>query len=253
MSLSVELNVQSIASDKTMKKVYQLSDLSNREILDHGAEKPAKLAVIGYPVEHSSSPQMHQAALDAMGMDIRYIRLELKEHELAPAITQMQKLGFYGCNVTVPHKLNIIKECKTLSSDAQAMGVVNTIHFNINSSHTITGHNTDAYGLIKAIKDDFSINVNDLKVMILGTGGGAGRAAATQCARIGCQKLWLINRTLAKAQDLAKQLQNSTELKIHALEPNSKYITNAINEVDLIINDRIVEFDTIEGGVNITV
>ena len=66
-----------------MKDVYQLADLSSREILDAGADKPARLAVIGHPVSHSASPAMHQAALDAQGKGIRYIRLEVEPGHVA--------------------------------------------------------------------------------------------------------------------------------------------------------------------------
>ena len=66
-----------------MKDVYQISDLSSRDTLDQGADKPARLAVIGYPVAHSASPAMHQAALDALGVDARYIRLEVEPGQVA--------------------------------------------------------------------------------------------------------------------------------------------------------------------------
>ena len=153
-----------------MKDVYQLADLSSREILDAGADKPARLAVIGHPVSHSASPAMHQAALDAQGKDIRYIRLEVEPGQVAEALQQMKQLDFIGCNVTVPHKFEVMDCCDELSEDARAMGAVNTVIF---GDQTL-GHNTDAPGLVRAIREDFGIDLADLKVMIVGVGGGAG-------------------------------------------------------------------------------
>ena len=128
-----------------MKDVYQLADLSSRETLDAGADKPARLAVIGHPVSHSASPAMHQAALDAQGKDIRYIRLEVEPEQVAEALQKMKQLDFIGCNVTVPHKFEVMDCCDELSEDARAMGAVNTVIF---GDQTL-GHNTDAPGLVR--------------------------------------------------------------------------------------------------------
>ncbi len=224
-----------------MKDVYQISDLSSRSTLDQGADKPARLAVIGYPVAHSASPAMHQAALDALAVDARYIRLEVAPGQVAEAVSRMKELEFIGCNVTVPHKLEVIDSCDDLSEDARALGAVNTLIF---GDQTL-GHNTDAPGLVRAIHEDFGIDLADLKVMIVGVGGGAGRAVATQCSRIGCAQLWLVNRTLEKAGDLAKQLLVFSEQtqrlegpgeKLYAMTPDDPSIVEAAGHADLIIN-----------------
>ena len=224
-----------------MKDVYQISDLSSRETLDAGADKPARLAVIGHPIGHSCSPAMHQAALDAQGKDMRYIRLEVEPGQVSEAVKLMQDLDFIGCNVTVPHKFEVIDCCDELSEDANAMGAVNTLIF----GKKTLGHNTDAAGLVRAIHEDFSIDLADLKVMIVGVGGGAGRAVATQCARIGCAKIWLVNRTLEKAQQLMSELETLGNEQHHlegpgerftAMSPDDPSITEAASNAELIIN-----------------
>ena len=224
-----------------MKDVYQLADLSSREILDAGADKPARLAVIGHPVSHSASPAMHQAALDAQGKDVRYIRLEVEPGQVAEALQQMKQLDFIGCNVTVPHKFEVMDYCDDLSEDARAMGAVNTVIF---GDQTL-GHNTDAPGLVRAIREDFGIDLADLKVMIVGVGGGAGRAVATQCARIGCDQIWLVNRTLEKAQNLLTVLESQVGQINHLAGPGERFtamtpedpgIVEAAGHAELIIN-----------------
>lgn len=224
-----------------MKEVYQISDLSSRATLDAGAEKPARLAVIGHPVDHSASPAMHQAALDAQNKDMRYIRIDVEPGQVAEAIKRMQDLEFIGCNVTVPHKLEAKDCCDELSEDAQAIGAVNTVIF----GGRILGHNTDASGLVGAIREDFGIDLADLKVMILGVGGGAGRAAAIQCARIGCDQIWLVNRTLEKARLLMEELDASSKHserlegpgeRFYAMSPEDPEISEAAGHAELIIN-----------------
>ena len=96
-----------------MKQVYTLEDLASRELLDAGADKPARLAVIGWPVAHSASPRMHQPALDAAGIDARYIRLDIEPGQVGEAFARMRALGFIGCNVTVPHKLEAMEHCES--------------------------------------------------------------------------------------------------------------------------------------------
>lgn len=224
-----------------MKDVYQISDLYSRETLDHGADKPARLAVIGYPVSHSASPAMHQAALDEQGENVRYIRLEVPPGHVSEAVERMKELDFIGCNVTVPHKFEVIDCCDELSEDARNLGAVNTLIF---GDQTL-GHNTDASGLVRAIREDFGIDLADLKVMILGVGGGAGQAIAKQCARIGCDQLWLVNRTLEKAQSLAVELSAYKNHPNHlegpgerfcVLAPDDPAMVEASGHADLIIN-----------------
>ncbi|BDS05532.1 shikimate dehydrogenase (NADP+) [Oceaniferula spumae] len=205
-----------------MKDVYQISDLESRDLLDEGAEKPARLAVIGNPVAHSASPAMHQAALDAGDMDMRYIRLEVEPGQVAEAFSRMAELGFIGCNVTVPHKLEAMECCDEHSEDALAIGVVNTVLFPSENNSKTIGHNTDGPGLARAIREEFSVDLADLRVMIVGVGGGAGRAIATQCARLGCEQLWLVNRTLEKAETLAEELHQYYDHDEHLQGPGDQ-------------------------------
>ncbi|RYD40425.1 MAG: shikimate dehydrogenase, partial [Verrucomicrobiaceae bacterium] len=155
-----------------MKTVYTLDDLASRELLDAGADKPARLAVIGQPIAHSASPEMHQAALDAHGIDARYIRIEIAPGQVGEGFRRMRELGFIGCNVTVPHKLEAMEHCE-VHPDARALGAVNTIRFDAGVTR---GFNTDGPGFASAVEDDFGVRFADLKVVIAGAGGGAGQA-----------------------------------------------------------------------------
>ena len=138
-----------------------------------------RLAVLGFPVEHSLSPAMQNAALEAAGSDIRYGKILCPAENLAEAVGFARQAGFLGLNLTIPHKFEALQLCTELDDTARQLGAVNTLLFD--GSRT-AGFNTDGPGLVRAIRDVFSFDLRDLRVMILGAGGGAGSTAALQCA-----------------------------------------------------------------------
>ncbi|MES2440889.1 MAG: shikimate dehydrogenase [Verrucomicrobiota bacterium] len=186
-----------------MKQVYTLDDFASRELLDDGADKPARLAVIGHPISHSASPKMHQAALDALGIDVRYIRIDIEPGQVGECFRRMRELGFIGCNVTVPHKLEAMEHCE-VHPDAAALGAVNTIRFDADAAR---GFNTDGPGFARAVEEEFGVKFETLRIAIAGAGGGAGQAIATQACLDGVPALFLINRTAEKLKPLADRLE----------------------------------------------
>ncbi len=217
-----------------MKAVYTLQDLVSRDVLDAGADKPARLAVLGWPIAHSASPKMHQPALDAQGIDARYIRLELEPGQVAAAFARMRELGFIGCNVTVPHKLDALAACDEVHADARLLGAVNTVRFDPEATR---GFNTDGPGFAKAIEEDFQEEFGALKVCIVGAGGGAGGAIATQACLSGVRELVLVNRTAAKLAALAGRLEKSfPATEIAALSLDDGLLLEYCLGSDLIVN-----------------
>lgn len=217
-----------------MKPVHTLDDLASRETLDAGADKPARLAVLGWPIAHSASPRMHQPALDANGIDCRYIRLEVEPGNIAEAFARMRALGFIGCNVTVPHKLDAMENCTEVHPDARALGAVNTVRFDADATR---GFNTDGPGFARAIEDDFGVPLGSLKVAIIGAGGGAGQAIATQCVLLGVAKLVLVNRTMEKLGPLVERLRKiGCATEIIPLSFDDASLADRCGACDLIVN-----------------
>ncbi|MFT5906533.1 MAG: shikimate dehydrogenase [Cryomorphaceae bacterium] len=210
-----------------MKHVYTIDDLRENTLPVN-----AKLAVLGYPVSHSASPQMHQAALNGLGIDATYIRLEIEPGNVTESFELMQSLGFIGCNVTIPHKLEAMECCDELSASVKALGVANTIHF---KDGKIIGDNTDGPGLIKALEEDFGLTVRGANVLVLGAGGGAGKAISTQLNREGCANLYLSNRTVSKLEKMAENLQ-LTQTRVHLLGNSSAELEAIAGDVQIIIN-----------------
>jgi shikimate dehydrogenase len=225
---------QSAATFFQMKPVYTLDDLASRDVLDAGADKPARLAVLGFPVAHSASPRMHQPALDSHGIDARYIRLEVEPGKIPEAFEKMRALGFIGCNVTVPHKLEALANCDVLDPAALALGAVNTVRFDADATR---GFNTDGPGFENAIEDEFGAPLSGLNVAIAGAGGGAGQAIAAQCVRLGVRKLVLVNRTVEKLGPLVERLrEQGSKTEIIPLSFADGSLAQHCHASDLIVN-----------------
>ena len=181
---------------------FTLGDLRARAEGGGPIPSAVRLAVLGSPVEHSLSPAMHNAALESLGSDLRYAKIECQPEDLAEAVDLARRAGFVGLNLTIPHKFEALALCNELDDTARQLGAVNTLLFD---GSRIVGFNTDGPGLVRAIREVFAFDLRDLRVMVLGAGGGAGSAAALQCALEKCPRLVLVNRTENKAHDIAKR------------------------------------------------
>lgn len=212
-----------------MNPVYTIDTLEKAVSTD----LPAKLAVIGYPVAHSASPELHQPALDAFGIGCSYIRLEVEPGRVPQAFKKMKELGFIGCNVTVPHKFEALDNCDEICQEARILGSVNTVVFGKNGTH---GYNTDGPGIMKAISGAFDLNLGENHTLILGAGGGAGQAIATQCALAKPEQLTLVNRSLDKIVALARRLERiSPETDIFTLDFDDPGFEGACHDAHILI------------------
>jgi len=223
-----------------------LDDLNAWQSSGKAPSDPApRLAVIGDPVAHSLSPAMHQPALDKAGIRAQYVKLHVPASvdSFAPLFAQLRALGFIGVNVTVPHKATALAAADVADDAATAMGAANTILFA--DDGTTYAFNTDGIGMAEAIRDAFRIDLRDLRIAIVGAGGGAGRAAAVKCALDQCERLVLINRTVSKIKDLETKLRPYfTDDKLHGATErlcavgldDPARLAEELEETDLIIN-----------------
>ena len=211
---------------------YTIEHLSSREVLDHGKAKPARLAVIGYPVKHSASPRMHQPALDEAGVTARYIAVEVEPGRVSEAFSRMRDLGFIGCNITVPHKFEALKTCDQLDTAAEMLGAVNTVSF---SPTSIKGTNTDGYGFEHAVAEALQTGIQDSSIFIAGAGGGAGGAIAAHCVMAGARRVVLANRTLSKLDPLIARISgHGTE--VIAVSLNDVTLPELASQCGLVVN-----------------
>lgn len=162
-----------------------------------------QLGIIGYPLGHTLSPVFQQAALDACGIDARYEAWETPHGRLPYRVRELRAPDILGFNVTLPHKEAVIPLLDALSDWARDLGAVNTV---VNRDGRLTGHNTDAEGFLRALKQEGEFNPRGASVLVLGA-GGAARAIVFSLAREGAASVTIANRTLARAESLAAEVR----------------------------------------------
>ncbi len=132
-------------------------------------------AVIGWPVEHSRSPALHNAAFAASGIDAVFVALPVAPGDVVAAVRGMASMGFLGASVTVPHKQAAMGACDRLDPSAEAVGAVNCLCFD---DGAVIGHNTDAGGFVDALAELASGDPTGRRALLLGAGGAARAVAA---------------------------------------------------------------------------
>jgi shikimate dehydrogenase len=220
---------------------YTLSDLEKWSEIARDIDPPIRLGVFGDPVAHSLSPQIQNAALRACDIGLQYARFHIRANELRSALLFLRKLDFVGINLTVPHKIAAFTQIDDVDESATRAAAVNTIRVR---DEKLIASNTDGEGFLRAIRTEFSIDLRDLRVMIIGAGGGTGRAIAWQCALENCERLVLVNRTLEKANALTEQLRPffsgprvlGPSARIEAVAWNESAMRTQLADIDLIVN-----------------
>jgi len=221
--------------------VYTLADLRDWGGVTGRESPPIRLSVMGDPVAHSRSPQMQNAALRAAGIAAGYGWLHVLPGELGEALRLLPERDFIGTNVTIPHKAAALALMDDVESQARRAGGVNTV---VVEGRKLIGFSTDGPGLVRAIRAEFGVDLRDLRVLILGAGGGAGRAIAVQCAIEGSARLVLVNRTFERAQALAAELAPEFRetrvtgplMRLEAAPWQDGPLERQLAHVDLIIN-----------------
>ncbi len=226
-----------MASSSSPQTFYTLDDLRRWQQSGQELMPPARLAVIGDPIAHSRSPQMHNPALAARGIEGQYIRVLVPAGSVAEAFNLFASLDFQGVNCTIPHKFEALQAMDVVDDLAAKLGAVNTVAFR---DGKLYGFNSDGPGFLLSAAEAFGTPVKNLRVLILGAGGGAGRAVAVQCALEGCRKIILINRSIAKIQDLKAEcealIEPANAPDIQVLPWEDAALCEALPGIDLIIN-----------------
>jgi len=158
------------------------------------------VGLIGWPVEHSLSPAMNNAAFSALGLDYCYVPLPVAPGRLKEAVEGLRALGFVGANVTVPHKEAVMAYLDEVTSEARAIGAVNTI---VVQNGRLTGYNTDWRGFLAALRDG-GFAPEGKRAVVLGA-GGAARAAVYALGKAEAE-IAILNRNLSRAEALVRDL-----------------------------------------------
>jgi shikimate dehydrogenase len=187
----------------------------------------SRVALLGYPVGHSRSPAMHNAAFQALGLDWSYEAIEVEPDRFAARVRDLVAAGYAGANVTIPHKLAALELADRASEVARAAGAANTLVFR---SGEIEGDNTDAAGFLEALRERAPEAPAEMRCLVLGA-GGAARAVVHALLAEGAAGVEVWNRHPERAGDLVRGLGGgSAATRLHAVpEPTAA-------KADLIVN-----------------
>jgi shikimate dehydrogenase len=164
--------------------------------------RTAVYGILGWPVDHSASPAMHNAAFAHLGIDAVYVPFPVAPQGLASAVAGLRALGVRGVNVTVPHKEAILPLLDDVDADARALGAVNTV---VRDGARLVGTNTDGPGLVRSL-EEAGVDVKGRRVTVLGA-GGAARAAVVGLARAGASRIVVAARRPDQADALRRAVQ----------------------------------------------
>lgn len=185
--------------------------------------------LIGYPVAHSMSAVMQNAAFSHLSLPYAYQLRSVKSEELRDFVEgELRSVNIRGANVTIPHKVTVMPLLDEFDASAKAIGAVNTI---VNDAGRLKGYNTDGTAALRAITEAYG-SIDEANIVMLGA-GGAARAVGYQLSR-SARQLTIINRDAEKAEKLASRLQQGTSTKVSTV--NMSQLEWVIESADILIN-----------------
>ena len=190
-----------------------------------------QIGILGYPLSHSISPAIQQAALDHYGLPVRYSAWPTPPERLPAEVGKLRGDEYLGANVTIPHKENVRILLDGGDPWAGVVGAVNTI---VNEGGELIGHNTDAHGFVRGLKEMARFEPAGMSVVLLGA-GGAARAAAFGLAKEGAVSLIIANRTQERALALADDLEGSIDYAT-AISMDKVALSKVLPGAELIVN-----------------
>jgi len=167
------------------------------------AKKFGLAGVMGWPVSHSRSPVLHNYWLRHYGLNGAYVLLPVDPALLPAAIAGLPALGFAGCNVTIPHKVNAMKLVDHVDPVARRIGAINTIV--VEADGSLSGYNNDGFGYIQSLRDAHQEWRADAGPVLVMGAGGAARAVIVSLAEQGAKDIRICNRTASSAHALATE------------------------------------------------
>jgi len=194
--------------------------------------KTRVIGLLGWPVSHSLSPAMHNAAFEKAGLDFVYVCLPVKPENVGNAIQGIRSLGIAGCNVTIPHKEAVVPFLDEVSLEAQKVGAVNTI---VNNEGRLAGYNTDVYGFLRSVEEK-GISLQKARVVMIGAGGVA-HAIAICCGLNGAASISLTDIVPEKALALSGKIKVAVpDIEVNLVAPGSDALMQALEKACVVVN-----------------
>jgi len=226
--------------------------------MESGKNYKAELVgVFGYPVAENPTIVMQEAAFKAKGLNFRYLTIEVRPEDLETAVKGLRAFNMRGINLTIPHKVEVLKYLDSVAEDAKLMGAVNTVYRNGNK---LFGENTDGKGFLTSLRNDGRMDPRGKQFVILGA-GGAARAITVELALAGAKKITVVNRDKSRGQTLVDLLNAKTPVEAQFVLWNTRYAIP--RDTDVLVNATSIglypnihekaqiDYDTIQAGMTV--
>lgn len=192
--------------------------------------KAELVGVFGYPVAENPTCVMQEAAFNQLGLQWRYLTIEVKPDALADAMRGMRAMAFQGINLTIPHKVAVMQYLDEIAEDAAKIGAVNTVR---RLGDKLIGENTDGKGFLRGVREEASIDPQGKKIVIMGA-GGAARAIAVELALARAAEIIVYNRSNERGEAMVKDLVSRTGAKASFKPWMTTYAIT--DDVDILVN-----------------
>ena len=192
--------------------------------------KAELVGVFGYPVAENPTGVMQEAAFAALGLNWRYLTIEVKPQDLPDAFRGLRAFNMAGINLTIPHKVAVLALLDGISPDAQMIGAVNTVR---REGGRLIGENTDGKGFLRGVREEAGVDPRNKRIVILGA-GGAARAIAFELALAGTAELLIFNRTVDRGEGLLDALKTRAHANARFQPWSATY--HVTPDVDILVN-----------------
>jgi shikimate dehydrogenase len=188
------------------------------------------VGVFGHPVAENPTVFMQEAAFKELGLNWRYLTIEVFPEDLADAMKGLRAFNMRGINLTIPHKVEVLKYLDEVAQDARLMGAVNTVR---RDGQKLIGENTDGKGFLRSLIEDAHEDPKGKRVVVLGA-GGAARAITVELALAGTAHITIVNRSMERGMELTSLLNDRTPMQASFVQWKGTY--EIPSETDILVN-----------------
>jgi len=192
--------------------------------------KAELVGVFGHPVSENPTVVMQEAGFQALNLNWRYLTIEVYPQDLGAAMQGVRAFNMKGINLTIPHKVEVLKYLDEVKPDAALMGAVNTV---VRVGEKLIGENTDGKGFMHSLTHDAKVNAKGKKVLVLGS-GGAARSITVELALAGAQQVTILNRSSERGRVLTELLNSKTPTKANFIQWQGQY--SIPEDTDILVN-----------------
>lgn len=192
--------------------------------------KAELVGVFGHPVAENPTVVMQEAAFQALNLNWRYLTIEVYPEDLEAAMQGLRAFNMKGINLTIPHKVEVLKYLDEVKSEAALMGAVNTV---VRIDDKLVGENTDGKGFMRALRQDAKVNPENKNVVLLGA-GGAARSITVELALAGAKQITIVNRSVERGKVLTELLNEKTPVNAGFVQWQAAYSIPA--DTDILVN-----------------